>query len=225
MKPNELKYPHLFKERRPLIAGRVFFVPDYYFEHHLFSFPALEDERLFGNSNPVFVEYCSGNGSWIVEKAKACRDKNWIAVERDFERARKIVSKTVNGKLANLFVVCGEALPFTRHYLRDQSIEGIFINFPDPWPKERHAKHRLFQSEFAKETARVVSFQKGAVVATDDPAYAENISSVMLGSLLWESAIPFPYYRTEWQEYGTSFFQALWEKKGRTIRYFSFLRR
>ncbi len=148
MKPKDLKHPFLWEERRPLIEGRVFYVPDYYQEHHLFTFPIFEDPQIFGNTLPVHLEYCSGNGTWIVEKALSHPDTNWIAVERDFERVRKIVSKAHNENLSNLFVISGEAFTFTKHYVRDHSVERIYVNFPDPWPKEKHLDRRLLQSGF-----------------------------------------------------------------------------
>src|SRR3990167_5547685 len=102
-------------------------------------------------------------GRGLSKRQKPAETKTGLPWRGILSGREKFSPKTENKNLPPLFVVWGGALPFPRHYLRDQSIEGIFINFPDPWPKERHAKHRLFQSEFAKETARVVSFQKGAV--------------------------------------------------------------
>ena len=219
MKPKDLKHPFRWEDRRPLIDGRVFYVPDYYQEHHLFTFPLFEESPIFGNARPVHLEYCSGNGTWIVEKALADPDTNWVAVERDFERVRKIVSKGCNLKLSNLFVICGEAFTFTKHYVRDHSIEQIYVNFPDPWPKDKHAKHRLFQPLFADETARVIKPGKRGIFVTDDPPYSEQICSVMRASNKWEPSYPDPYYLTEREGYGTSFFEELWREKGKTIRY------
>ncbi len=223
MKPKDLKYPFSWEERRPLIQGRIFFVPAFYQEHNLFTFPSFDDAAIFGNDNPVHLEYCSGNGTWIFEKARTYPELNWVAVEMDFERVRKIASKISNEKLDNLFVICGEALTFTRNYLKDIVIDQIYVNFPDPWPKDRHAKHRIFQLPFALETARVIKPGEKGIFVTDDPLYSEQITSVMLASGKWEAQHPAPYYVTEKEGYGTSFFEELWREKGKTIHYIEML--
>jgi tRNA (guanine-N7-)-methyltransferase len=140
MKPKNFKCPVTWEERRPLIHDRVLFVPQYYDRHHEWTFPGWESPEVFGRKAPIEVEYCTGNGAWIIEKALANPDRNWVAVEVQFERVRKIWSKMCNEKITNLFIVCGEALTYTRFYVPSHSFSAAYINFPDPWPKEKHAK-------------------------------------------------------------------------------------
>src|ERR1700757_2080951 len=105
MKPKHLKCPFTWEERRPLLFQRVLFVPEYYQRHEEWTFPGWEDPSLFGNPREVSVEFCSGHGHWIIEKAKAHPEKNWVAVEMQFERVRKIWSKMQNNQLSNLLIV------------------------------------------------------------------------------------------------------------------------
>lgn len=219
MKPKDVKCPFRFETRRPFLQEKLFFVPSYYQEHHLFSLPPFSDERLFGNDHPIHLEYCSGNGSWIIDRALAAPRINWVAVEKDFERVRKIVSKMTNHHLKNLFVVSGEAETFTKHYLKDESLCQIYVNFPDPWPKLRHAKHRVFQIPFVKDMARVLKTNGHLMAVTDDPPYSEQMRSVLIASGDFEPIHPYPYYVTEWEGYGSSFFERLWREKGKEIRY------
>jgi len=222
MRPKDLKSPYRWEERRPLLGDRVFFIPDYYDKHREFDFP--EWKTVFGNENPVIIEYCTGNGTWIAEKAKD-QTKNWVAVEWRFERVRKIWSKLKNLNLANLFVISGEAQAFTREYLQDSCVDGVYVNFPDPWPKDKHAKNRLFQQPFIQELARIVKPGGTVIVATDDPPYSEQICKEMVAHPAWESVFPAPCYVTQWKDYGASYFDALWRGKGKEIRYFQFRRR
>ncbi len=223
MKPKDFKYPFRWEERRPLLEGRVFYVPDYYQEHHLFPFPPFEDPQLFGNTNPVHLEYCSGNGTWIVEKARSNPHLNWVAVEWDFERVRKIASKACNAKLSNLFVISGEALTFTKHYLPKGALEQVYVNFPDPWPKKRHAKHRLFRLPFILEVARALKPGGFGTFVTDDIPYSEQICEVLLESKLWNPLMPPPYYKKEAAGYGTSFFDTLFRAQGKEIRFLEWI--
>jgi tRNA (guanine-N7-)-methyltransferase len=221
MQPKDLKFPYRWKDRRPEIRDGVLYIPDYYDKHHEFELPAWEE--VFGNSNPVVIEYCSGNGTWIAEKAKD-KTKNWIAVEWRFERVQKIWSKKQNQKLDNLFIVCGDARVFISQYLKDQSIGEVYVNFPDPWPKEKHAKNRLFQTSFITELTRTLKSGASLTIVTDDPPYSEQIANVILTNPSWKPAYPAPHYVTEWPGYGASYFDSLWREKGRMIRYFQFLK-
>lgn len=217
MKPTDLKYPFNWEERRPSLSNGVLFIPKYYDKHQ----EEWNHRPLFENAHPVFIEYCSGNGAWIIEKAQKNPGCNWIAVEQKFERVRKIWTKARNREMTNLLIICGEALTFTRHYLLDSCIEGIYVNFPDPWPKEKHAKNRLIQSGFVKELARVVKKEGTATLVTDDVTYCQQMISSFFP--LWNSLIQEPYYSNEWSEYGESYFDALWRKKGRNIHYLHFV--
>src|SRR5690348_8334371 len=128
----DLKIPFAWEERRPILLDRFFYIPAEY-EYKAQNFP------FFVQDQPVIIEYCSGNGQWIGARAKQNPETNWIAVEKKFDRARKIWLKIHRENIPNLTVVCGEAVIFTRFYAPPCS--EIYVNFPDPWPKLRHAKH------------------------------------------------------------------------------------
>lgn len=219
MKRQQLKFPYRWEDRRPEIAQGVFFIPGYYFAHREWRLPTWD--LIFGNDAPVIVEYGAGNGTWIIDKA-ADDSKNWVAVERRFDRVQKIWNKMQNRQLKNLFVVCGEAEVFTKNYLHSNSVEQVFINFPDPWPKVKHAKLRLFQASFIEDLNQVLKSPGEMVVVTDDKKYGEQILGTVLSNSLWNSVFPDPYFVTEWDGYVTSYFHTLWLEKGRTIYYFHF---
>jgi len=217
MKPKDLKFPYRWEDRKPLILDKVFFIPKLYDPCEEIDLPAFFELRA-----PTWIEYCSGNGAWIIEKAKAHPEKNWIAVEKRFERVQKIWSKMKNEKIDNLFIVCGEALNFTSHYVPGDYFEGIYINFPDPWPKARHAKHRLLQNSFIAQMARVSKKNAKVVIVTDHQEYVGRICEEFLAHLDWTPVFPEPYFVTEWEGYGSSYFDNLWRLRGMTIHYLQF---
>lgn len=219
MKPKDLKCPVTWASRRPLIHEGVLFVPPYYQRHDEWNKgPLFEDDK------PVCLEYCSGNGDWVIGKALSDPTRNWIAVEKRFDRVRKIWSKMRNQSISNLLIVCGEAQAFTRHYVLPGTIQEIYINFPDPWPKRVHAKHRLFQPEFIENMAQAITKDGSACFVTDDPNYSAQMVAEMLKCRLWKPLLPAPYYKLEWPDYGYSFFDQLWRAKGCEIRYHLFSR-
>jgi tRNA (guanine-N7-)-methyltransferase len=127
-----------------------------------------------------------------------------------------------NGQLGNLLVVCGEAQTFTTHYLRDESVDGVFVNFPDPWPKTKHAKHRLIQQPFVRELARTLKSGGEVTLATDDLAYATQMIEEIGGDPAFTAKFPAPHFVTTWPGYGASYFDSLWRAKSRTIHYIAF---
>lgn len=222
MKPKSLKSPFTWENRTVLIHDRVWYVPGYYDRYEEFVFPGWEHSDLFGNSQPVHVEYCSGNGAWIVAKAQQHPEFNWVAVEKKFERVRKIWSKIKNLSLNNLVVVCGEAMTATKNYFPDSSISGVYINFPDPWPKTRHAKYRLIQHSFVEQLERILVSNACLTLVTDDIPYSEEMIEVLGSATGFTSQFPSPYYVNEYDHYGTSYFEELWRSQGKEIRYHCF---
>ncbi|MEI6242091.1 MAG: tRNA (guanosine(46)-N7)-methyltransferase TrmB [Chlamydiota bacterium] len=207
-----------WKERFPFLIDRLLCVPTFYDDHKKSGIIFLES--FFEKRNPIVVEYCSGNGEWIVNRAKLFPEYNWIAVEKRIDRVKKIWKKGKN--LPNLFIVLAEADTFNRYYVPDGLISEAYINFPDPWPKKKHAKHRIIQEDFLMELSRVM--QKGSKVlfVTDDKDSVGRVSETFLSLPMWESCFPDPYFVTEWSNYGSSYFDSLWRLNGRTIHYMQF---
>ena len=208
-----LKYPFSWEERQPYLADQALFVPQYYFEHHQYEMASFTE--IFGNSNPIYLEICSGNGDWILQRAKENPDQNWIAVEKDFQRIQKIYSKKKQAKIENLLIVSGEAEAFIQHYLQPGCIEKTYINFPDPWPKERHAKHRLIKSVFIRDLAQKMKEGATLTFVSDDYPYIHDTQLQLENSDEWNevklSVLP------KATSYGSSWFEELWREKGKTI--------
>lgn len=215
---SDLYIPFDWQDRKPVLLEKCLYVPAHYEGHNQFAI-AWGDPAVFVKKQPLVVEYCSGNGQWIASMAKSNPMVNWVAVEKDFERARKIWLKIFCRNLPNLFVVYGEGLTFSRHYLADQSVSGAFVNFPDPWPKRRHAKHRLVSDVFVEELARILEPDASAILTTDDAAYSEWI---IRRFSQWKSAFEPQRYTTEWPSFGDSYFHSLWLRQRRTIRFHCF---
>ena len=137
-----------------------------------FHFPGWKHELLFSAPRPIHIEYCSGNGAWIAEKAKKHPEINWLAVEKRFDRTRKIWSKIKNNGLSNLVAAFAEGMSLSSNYLPSSSVAAIYVNFPDPWPKQRHAKHRIISPFFFHEASRVLEPGGRLIFVTDDEPYS-----------------------------------------------------
>jgi tRNA (guanine-N7-)-methyltransferase len=225
MRPRDLKASFkTFEERKPFLDDRVLTVPRSYDKHRDFVMPPLDSEEVFGRQAPIAIEFCSGNGEWIARMAEENPDYNWIAVERQYKRVRKIWAKMKNRGIRNLLIVCGNAEDFCEYYLSPGTAQKIYINFPDPWPKKRHAKNRLVQVPFAKQIAHIVTETGEAMIVTDDAPYSEQVLQEMKDSEVWRVTQPAPYYKTSLDGYGSSYFNRLWEEMGREIRFIPFIK-
>ncbi|MCP5470223.1 MAG: tRNA (guanosine(46)-N7)-methyltransferase TrmB [Chlamydiales bacterium] len=206
MKPKDLKSPFKFEERRPLLQDGVFYLPEFYTGPHI----ELEWETSC-------IEFCSGNGDWIIERALRDPELRFVAVELRFDRVRKIWSKMRNRGVKNLLIVCGEAFTFSRHYIPDAGALEVYINFPDPWPKRKHAKHRLMQKPFLDEMARIV--QGNFTFVTDDEVYMAQAEELLEAHPDFSGKVV-----RSLPGYGSSYFEELWREKGKEILYATYSR-
>lgn len=222
VRPSDLKSP--FKQlSKTALCERILYVPTRISEPDSYVFPGWNNEDVFNNGHPIKIEYCSGNGAWITEKAKLEPFCNWVAVEKKWMRVKKIWSKMKNMQLS-LLIVCGEGYKTTRQYFPSNSVDEIYINFPDPWPKKRHFKNRLIQQPFLQEMERILKKGGKWIFVTDDVEYSEWMLKETKEHAAFASVFPDPYFVSEWPDYGNSYFEDLWREKGRIIRYHQFIK-
>lgn len=177
-----------------------------YVEKFLYTPPSwvevLDWSRVFGNANPVEIDLGCGDGTFLVERARRNPDRNFLGVERLLGRARKVDRKAQRLGLTNvrgLRIESGYAVGFL---FPVGSVAVYHIYFPDPWPKKRHAKRRLFQPEFLAALQRTLAPGGEVRVATDHAAYFEEIVAVFRAGNGWEEfplAPPLPEERTDFE--------------------------
>lgn len=104
---------------------------------------------VFGNDNPIHVEFGSGRGGFIVKMAEKNPNINYLA----FERNSKVIIKGLNKFLEDLpqnFYFVHSDIRKIEEIFKENSVERIYLNFSDPWPKDRHSKRRLTHRKFLK---------------------------------------------------------------------------
>ena len=221
VRPKNIAPPYTRADPMVAIHDRVWYVP-LLADTKAFHFPGWSDPALFGNDNPVCVEFCSGNGDWVIEQALQNPEENWLAVEKRFDRTRKIWSKIKNRSIRNLVATYGEGSRISTSYFPNDSISKVFVNFPDPWPKNRHAKNRIISVEFLKEIARILKNQGTFTFVTDDQPYSELFRQLPFGEL--QQMLDDPGFTPLPEGYGPSFFASLFISQGKPI-YYHFLQK
>ncbi|QPJ66590.1 MAG: tRNA (guanosine(46)-N7)-methyltransferase TrmB [Candidatus Nitrohelix vancouverensis] len=135
------------------------------------------DERpdwpaLFDNANPLKLEIGFGGGSFLIEMAAKERDSNFIGMDFYHKGIRKTVTRLEKLKMNNVRIAYGDAREKIPAMFTRGDLSEIFINFPDPWPKKRHAKRRLVKPEMLSILSEKL-IQGGRLrLATDCAPYA-----------------------------------------------------
>ncbi len=138
-------------------------------------------EEIFGNSNPVVIEIGFGMGEITEKIALENPDVNYIGIEVFLYGFSKLLSRTGRLGLKNVRLVRFDAVAFLQNMVREGSVQGFNIFFPDPWQKKRHHKRRLIQEPFVSLlSSRLV---KGGFIycITDWEDYAEQMLEVFGG--------------------------------------------
>ncbi|HKM28193.1 MAG TPA: tRNA (guanosine(46)-N7)-methyltransferase TrmB [Anaerovoracaceae bacterium] len=112
-------------------------------------------KEIFGNDNPLFLEIGCGKGKFIADLADQNPEKNFVAIEGQESVVLRAFEKAKARDLQNLRIIVGY-VDDVREYFAEAELAGIYLNFSDPWPKERHAKRRLTYHKRLMTYARVI---------------------------------------------------------------------
>lgn len=115
---------------------------------------------------PYYLEIGSGKGQFILDMALKNPSKTFISIERNVTCAGFTAKKLVDNKIENAKIMWVNA-DFVLAELKDNSVEGIFLNFSDPWPKKRHAKRRLTADRYLSSYYRILKPGARLVIKTD----------------------------------------------------------
>ena len=123
-------------------------------------------KTLFNNDNPIHVEIGMGKGNFIIGKALANPDINFIGIEKFDSVLVRAVEKIDELNLPNLKLIMMDAKELSEVF--DKEIDTLYLNFSDPWPKKRHALRRLTSITFLKEYDNIFKNKKTIIQKTDN---------------------------------------------------------
>lgn len=118
--------------------------------------------EVFGNENPIYLEIGCGKGKFVAENALTYPDRNYIAVEGQASVALRALEKADAMGLDNVRFMM-QFIEDIRDYFADGELAGVYLNFSDPWPKERHAKRRLTYSKKMQQYMQVTDKENGFI--------------------------------------------------------------
>lgn len=123
--------------------------------------------RVFGNDNDIHLELGCGRGKFIIQKALLNPDTNYIAIDLKDEVLVYVVRKAEENKLKNIRIAALN-IQFIEDMFDENEISKIYINFCNPWPKDRHKKRRLTHTRFLTEYKKFIKPNTEIWFKTDD---------------------------------------------------------
>jgi len=138
------------------------------FENKLTNF-----SDLFKNKNSeLILEIGFGMGTSTAEIAKSNLNKNYIAIEVHSPGVGNLLKLIKEKEIPNLKIIQHDAVEVLNSMIKNESFDGIHIFFPDPWPKKKHHKRRLIQSNLLRLIAQKIKKSGYLHIATDWEDYA-----------------------------------------------------
>lgn len=121
---------------------------------------------LFLNNNPINIEIGMGKGLFIINMAKNNPDINYIGIEKFDSVMVRAIEKLESENIPNLKLIKMDAEKIEEVF--NQEIDKVYLNFSDPWPKDRHEKRRLTSKIFLNKYDKIFKSLKNIVFKTDN---------------------------------------------------------
>ena len=128
--------------------------------------------EFFENDNPIHIEIGMGKGTFIMESAKRNPDINYIGIEKYSSVLLRAIEKREQeqeqgNEIPNLIFIRMDAEYIENVFDKDE-VDNIFLNFSDPWPKDRNAKRRLTSDRFLKRYTNIMKKDGKVTFKTDN---------------------------------------------------------
>lgn len=169
------------------------------------------NETIFKREAPLCLEIGSGYGHFMMEFCENYPEFNYVGLDYRFKRSYALAKKLSRHPNKNFRYLRakGERVNFM---FEENELDRIFYFFPDPWPKKRHNKKRLFQLPFLEEAYKSLRPGGKIFVKTDHDGYAEWMEEVMKEQDLFNVTLSTRDLRNEHPDHFLASFKTKFEK-------------
>lgn len=140
---------------RNITGSREMIAENRFVIHEPEKYKGSWNKEIFKNDAPIHIEIGMGKGRFIMELASINPDINYIGIEKYSSVLLRAIQKMEKNELPNLVFIRMDAEYITDYFDRDE-IDRIYLNFSDPWPKDRHAKRRLMSENFLNKYTQIL---------------------------------------------------------------------
>lgn len=183
-----------------------------------FSKSQLDLDLLFQRTAPKILDIGTGMGDVTATLARIHPDHDYLAVEVHRPGVGSLIRRIVHDGLTNIRISNHDVTDVLRYQLPADSLDMVYIFFPDPWPKTRHHKRRLINAEFLQFLKKSLKANGRVFIATDWQDYAEHILETFSSdrdfiNLAGTGRAPRPYWRpgTKFEKRGQKLEHAIWD--------------
>lgn len=124
-------------------------------------------QSIFGNNHPIHIEIGTGKGQFLIGMAKQYPEINFIGIELAKSIVVTAAQKVMDSELDNILLL-NENAEDINEIFAEEEIDGIYLNFSDPWPKNRHEKRRLTFHSFLKKYEDILDPSGEIIFKTDN---------------------------------------------------------
>jgi tRNA (guanine-N7-)-methyltransferase len=179
-----------------------------------FEYLPFNLDKLRKNFQETVLEIGTGWGEFTLENAALHPDSLFIAVEKKRHRIVDSIKRQKSLGIKNIRWLVLDVQWFFLEVFKEQTFEKIIINFPDPWPKKRHHKHRFIQENRIKDFEKVIKVNGSLEFGTDYYEYARDVLFLLEGSKQWQNLNGRFSLLSEIPQRPISYFQQLKKKEG-----------
>jgi tRNA (guanine-N7-)-methyltransferase len=179
----------------------------------------IDLESLFPKSQPIVMEVGYGMGEATWQIAKANPGTNYLGVEVHMPGVGKLMARLDEYELSNVRLIERDVFEVLYYMVKDSSLDGVHLFFPDPWPKKRHFKRRIVNERFLSDVAAKLKPGGYLHIATDWVPYAEWIKEVFSQTNLFAGGV---VDRPDWRP--LTRFEGQGISKDHAVNDFSFLK-
>lgn len=153
-------------------------------ENLILSLPPLSEvlapELIFGETPArLEVDIGCGKGRFLVARAQSHPDTCFLGIDKRMIRVRKAAGKVLRAGLSNVRLLCADARMVVGNLLGSESVDCYYLFFPDPWPKRRHHRRRLFDRAFADALAATMAKNGELHIITDHHEYFKIMQDIL----------------------------------------------
>jgi len=172
----------------------------------------------------LVVDIGYGRGEFLIDLARKEPERAFVGIEYSYKRSLKMARRLARLGISNVRLIEGTAERGVGELLPEGSVTMAWINFPDPWPKARHARRRLVQPAFVHTLATRLVPGGCVHLATDDPEYAQQFAEVLAADPGLENEFAPEPYRHDFDGRIRTAYELEWMAQGRSFHYFTYRR-
>lgn len=153
----------------------------------------IDLEKAFGRPSPpdLEVDLGCGKGRFLIVRASSHRETCFLGIDRRKIRVLKVERAAHRLGLENIRLLCSEIYLAVDNFIPEKSVSVYYLFFPDPWPKRRHHRRRLFDADFLNAIQRTLRANGKIHIATDHLDYFAIIRNILAADRRFAEIEPF----------------------------------